>query len=41
MVNELKNRFSYALSDAHLDYTIKTPEEDLGKARIRLKPASI
>lgn len=41
MVNELKTRFSYALNDAHLDYTIETPEEDLGKARIRLKPASI
>lgn len=40
MVNELKTRFSCTLSDAHLDYTLKTPEEELGKARIRKRPAN-
>lgn len=41
MVKELKSRFYYAFIDAHLDYTLESKEEDLGKARTRLKPANI
>ena len=41
MVNELRERFSYAFIDANLDYNLKSSEEDLGKGRIRLKPANI
>lgn len=41
MVKELNERFSYAFVDAHLDYNLKSSEEDLGKGRMRLKPANV
>lgn len=41
MVIELKERYSYAIQDAKPDYTYKTPIEELGKGRIRLRPANI
>ena len=38
MVIKLKIRFNTAICQANLDYSFQSPEEELGKARIRKNP---
>ena len=41
MVTELKNKFSYALDNANLDYNMHSLEDDLGKGRVRIQTIKV